>query len=116
MDRYVSVEVLIDDIREIEHFRSFESGLTFLTRTFKSKVDLPEHEDGSPWSFVLPLNSPQEYDGGGTQFVELDGQPVFRPAQGTAVLFSGRNRHRGVAITRGVRYILAGFCGFVESQ
>jgi predicted 2-oxoglutarate/Fe(II)-dependent dioxygenase YbiX len=77
-------------------------------------VDLPEHEDGSPWSFVLPLNAPHNYDGGGTQFVDLEGAPTLCPPQGTALLFSGRNRHRGVAITRGVRYILAGFCAFPE--
>ena len=26
-------------------------------------------------------------------------------------MFSGKNRHCGVPITRGLRYILAGFCG-----
>ena len=30
-------------------------------------------------SFVLPLNPPVEYEGGGTQFVNLEGKPVFRP-------------------------------------
>ena len=68
---------------------------------------LEEHEDGSPWSFVVPLND--RFEGGGTQFVELEGAPIFRPAVGAALLFSGKNRHRGVATTEGVRYILAGF-------
>ena len=68
---------------------------------------LEEHEDGSPWSFVVPLN--KGFEGGGTQFVELDGAPVFRPAVGAALLFSGKNRHRGVETTEGRRYILAGF-------
>eukprot|EP00729_Bicosta_minor_P006387 gene6387-17794_t len=49
---------------------------------------LSEHEGGSPWSFVIPLNASSDFDG-----------------------FSGKNRHCGVPITRGVRYILAGFCG-----
>ena len=41
--------------------------------------------------------------------MELEGAPIFRPAVGRALLFSGKNRHRGVATTEGVRYILAGF-------
>ena len=68
---------------------------------------LEEHEDGSPFAFVVPLND--GFEGGGTQFVELEGAPIFRPAVGRALLFSGKNRHRGVATTKGVRYILAGF-------
>jgi len=78
---------------------------------------LEEHEDGSEFSFVLSLNDGQrngggvkgEFDGGGTRFVHLDGQPTYRPPLGYATLFSGKNRHCGVATTRGVRYILAGF-------
>ena len=74
---------------------------------------LVEHEDGSPWSFVVPLNAAANFDGGGTRFVHPipGGQQLFRPPLGTAVMFSGKNRHCGVSITRGVRYILAGFCG-----
>jgi len=73
---------------------------------------LGEHEDGSPWSFVVPLNERTEFDGGGTKFVYLNhGEQLYRPTQGKCVFFSGKNRHCGVPITRGVRYILAGFCG-----
>lgn len=66
-------------------------------------------------SFVVPLNPPDEYEGGGTQFVNLEGKPVFRPEQeGIAIMFSGKNRHCGKVITEGVRYILAGFCSLVR--
>ena len=72
----------------------------------------------SPFAFVVPLN--EGFEGGGTQFVELDGRPIFRPAVGAALLFSGKNRHRGVETTEGVRYILAGFVdvrkGFVDKR
>ena len=68
---------------------------------------LEEHEDGSPFAFVVPLND--GFEGGGTQFVQLEGAPIFRPAVGAALLFSGKNRHRGVETTEGRRYILAGF-------
>ena len=60
------------------------------------------------------------FEGGGTQFVQLEGAPIFRPAVGAALLFSGKNRHRGVETTEGVRYILAGFVdvrkGFVDKR
>ena len=71
---------------------------------------LEAHEDGSEFSFVVALNSVEEYQGGGTQFLEMgEPHPVFRPAKGYATLFSGKNRHCGLPITSGVRYILAGF-------
>lgn len=74
------------------------------------QAGLAAHEDSSAWSFVLPLNPPAEYERGGTQFMNLAGQPVFRPeAEGAAVMFSGMNRHRGVAVDKGIRYVLAGF-------
>lgn len=66
---------------------------------------------------MVPLNPPDEYEGGGTQFVNLEGKPLFRPEQeGSAVMFSGKNRHCGKAITAGVRYILAGFCSLVRPK
>ena len=43
-----------------------------------AQSELAEHEDGTPWSFVVGLNELEQFDGGGTQFVKLDGQPVFR--------------------------------------
>jgi hypothetical protein len=72
---------------------------------------LEPHEDGSEFSFVLALNSLTEYEGGGTQFLATGvvPHPVFRPDKGYATLFSGKNRHCGLPITSGVRYILAGF-------
>eukprot|EP00927_Polykrikos_kofoidii_P077740 TRINITY_DN74658_c0_g1_i1.p1 TRINITY_DN74658_c0_g1~~TRINITY_DN74658_c0_g1_i1.p1 ORF type:complete len:369 (-),score=58.25 TRINITY_DN74658_c0_g1_i1:59-1165(-) len=72
-------------------------------------ASLKAHVDGSEFSFVLALNKRTEYAGGGTQFLELEGTPVFRPKRGFATLFSGKNRHCGVAITSGTRYVLAGF-------
>ena len=72
----------------------------------------------SPFAFVVPLND--GFEGGGTQFVEIEGAPIFRPAVGAALLFSGKNRHRGLETTEGVRYILAGFVdvrkGYVDKR
>ena len=71
----------------------------------------PPANSRPPWSFVVPLNGACAFEGGGTQFVELEGTPTLRPEPGYALMFSGRNRHRGVPVTAGVRYILAGFLG-----
>lgn len=75
---------------------------------------LDEHEDGTPFSFVVGLNDLSEFDGGGTRFVNLAGLRTFRESPGDAVIFSGYNRHCGVPITRGIRYILAGFLAYDE--
>jgi len=77
---------------------------------------LGAHVDGTPWSFVVALNDPSlDFEGGGTFFVNENA--LYRPTEaGTAVLFSGKNLHSGVAITSGVRYILTGFCNYVEKD
>lgn len=93
---------------------------------------LAAHRDGTQWSFVLGLNDAAEFDGGGTLFLDVpasgsvsdsgagdqgggQGGLLCRapPGQvGSATLFSGKNLHMGVPLTRGVRYILAGFVDF----
>jgi hypothetical protein len=126
--------------RKNDKRRKTNVAVTNKSRT-RGQAGLDEHEDGSAWvcpcdlttaivmqeltapnvycvwqSFVLPLNPPDEYEGGGTQFVNLEGKPLFRPEhEGSAVMFSGKNRHCGKAITAGVRYILAGFCSLVRT-
>ena len=55
--------------------------------------------DGTPWSFVTSLNDPKiEFTGGGTRF--LDSGITYRPTEiGTAVIFSGKNKHEGTVRT-----------------
>lgn len=74
--------------------------------------ELEAHEDGSEFSFVLALNARTAYAGGGTKFLRMKGKPVLRPDQGFASLFAGKNRHCGLAISTGVRYVLAGFLAY----
>ena len=76
--------------------------------------ELEAHQDGSEFSFVLALNEQSEFQGGGTKFLEIDGEPVFRPDRGFATLFSGKNRHCGMAISSGTRYVLAGFLSYAD--
>jgi hypothetical protein len=74
---------------------------------------LETHADGSLFSFNVLLNSGAAFEGGGTYF-EACGRTV-RPAQGAAVVHSGRTRHAGVATTSGERFLLVGFVG-VEAR
>jgi hypothetical protein len=76
------------------------------------QAKLDAHVDGTPYSFVVALNDPSsQFTGGGTRFTESD--CTYRPDKvGTAVIFSGKNEHEGVAVTSGVRYILTGFCAY----
>jgi hypothetical protein len=72
----------------------------------EAQRSLRAHRDGSELSFVVTLN--QGFEGGGTQFVHS--KVVVAPqVPGTCVLFCGRLWHAGLEITKGTRYILAGF-------
>ena len=66
---------------------------------------LEAHRDNSELSFILALND--SYTGGGTQFTET-GEKVHLKT-GQCMIFSGQNHHKGVEITSGTRYIVAGF-------
>lgn len=68
---------------------------------------LDEHRDGSRLSFIMLINSPEEFEGGGTRFVELD--QTVSGGRGDCCCFSGRLLHCGVPITQGERFIVAGF-------
>ena len=69
---------------------------------------LDAHRDGGEFSFILALND--SYTGGGTQFSET-GEKV-KLNIGQCVLFSGQNEHKGLEITTGTRYIVAGFLNY----
>lgn len=73
---------------------------------------LEPHLDRVPFSFVVALNDPStEFVGGGTRFIEDD--VTVRPkCAGIAVAFCGKNRHEGIPVTEGCRYILTGFCTY----
>ncbi len=70
--------------------------------------ELPLHMDGSHISFNIALNSfGRDFEGGGT-FVRGLGETVAI-GRGSGLYFQSGIFHAGVAITRGVRYILVGF-------
>jgi hypothetical protein len=68
---------------------------------------LGEHWDESCFSFVVQLNSLDEFRGGGTKFKHAS-EPLS-VAPGEAMVFCGYNLHEGVQISSGARYLLTGF-------
>jgi hypothetical protein len=72
-----------------------------------SQQRLDQHSDDSELSFIVPLNSSNCFEGGGTFFRAPS--RTFHPHCGSALFFCGKWKHSGVAITSGTRFILAGF-------
>ncbi len=73
------------------------------------KSELPEHIDAGDISFMIALSEGGvDYEGGGTYFRLTD--RVLHLSQGSMITFDAKLYHRGVKITRGVRYLLVGFC------
>lgn len=59
--------------------------------------------------FALSINlNSEEFEGGGIRFPEYGGQ-VYRPASGTALLFSCSILHEALHVTKGRRFVLLGF-------
>lgn len=73
---------------------------------------LAMHRDGSVISFNVLLNSPLDFEGGGT-YVEEDGRS-YQIGQGECFVHSGKLRHGGAPITRGERYVLVGFVDVLD--
>ena len=74
---------------------------------------LESHYDESCFSYVVQLNDPACFVGGGTLFDHAT-DAVSVP-QGSALLFCGYNKHTGVRVAQGERYILTGFVDFRAS-
>jgi hypothetical protein len=91
---------------------------TFVVKyTIGGQKYLEPHQDGDDFSFVIKLND--DFKGGGTYFLNL--KKKINCSLGSAVIFCGKNRHMGLEITSGTRYILAGFLslkkqGFCEEN
>lgn len=59
--------------------------------------------------FALSINlNAEDFEGGGIRFPEYGGQ-VYRPASGTALLFSCAILHEALHVTKGRRFVLLGF-------
>lgn len=112
------------------------SYLDFFCAHYQAKSDtstetmdrLEAHRDGSLLSFTLLLNSPEQFQGGGTFFEALrDIEPtsnndavlrkggIIRPQHaGDAVFHSGKILHGADVVTHGQRTVLVGFVDVSE--
>ena len=73
--------------------------------------NLYTHKDNSDISFILLLSDPKkDFEGGGTYFYDLNEALHLR--QGDALVFSGQLVHEAARITKGLRYVIAGFTLF----
>ena len=87
----------------------------------EGQAQLRRHRDASCFSFIAQLNEPSEFEGGGTAYFltpQMRREAVrsgrasegwVSVAAGDALVFSGRRLHEGRLVTRGQRFILAGF-------
>ena len=64
------------------------------------------HNDGSFLSINILLSDPKDFEGGGTYF--NDGLTVFLE-QGDLLVHSGKVKHAGLPVTKGIRYIMVAF-------
>ena len=72
----------------------------------QEQADLRLHRDGTVISFVLQLN--EDFEEGGTYIHSLEDALVHKT--GDLCVHSGWMLHGARAITKGVRYVLIGFC------
>mmetsp|Transcript_22163 Transcript_22163/g.54849 ORF Transcript_22163/g.54849 Transcript_22163/m.54849 type:complete len:564 (-) Transcript_22163:315-2006(-) len=75
----------------------------------KERQKLDVHTDKSEWTFLIALSNGcgLDYDGGGTYFECLDATVHIQ--KGHALVFPGKLRHKGQAISNGLRFLLVGF-------
>lgn len=99
-------------LRYLEQHLGFETGDLYLLDCFIVKYDylqkgLEAHTDGCILSFNIQLNNPNEFQGGGTRFTELD--TTIKLEQGQCLLHSAKILHQGMDVHQGTRIILVGF-------
>ena len=87
--------------------------MCFLFDARAPRVELYD-EDNSDISFILLLSDPKkDFEGGGTYFYDLNENLYLE--QGDALVFSGQLVHEAAHITKGLRYVIAGFTLFDEN-
>lgn len=98
----------IEELFEFDKERIEVHDMFLIRYTAGGQSALENHQDGSLFSFIMPLND--EFEGGGTEFRGK----VVKPKVGEAFLFCGQHFHKGMAVTKGTRYVLTGFFHVLE--
>jgi hypothetical protein len=75
----------------------------------KERQKLETHTDKSEWTFIIALTdgNGKDYDGGGTYIESI--HATIHLQKGHALIFPGKQRHRGQKIIKGIRFLLVGF-------
>ncbi|KAI8371204.1 hypothetical protein EDC96DRAFT_459350, partial [Choanephora cucurbitarum] len=71
------------------------------------------HSDGCLFSLTLLISHPDDFEGGGTYYANLD--RILYLEQGDCAHHNAHLMHSGVDITQGTRYILVGFIDTVDT-
>lgn len=89
----------------------------FIVKYEHGKQDeLEFHKDGSIISFNILLNDSSDFDGGGTIIQHISGDKLYESERCNLFMHSGKIKHSGKKITRGIRYILVGFISYISSD
>ena len=81
---------------------------------YNKQNNLEKHLDGSLFSFNILLNDPNDFEGGGTRFYYKNDIISCENTKGGLIIHSGKVYHEGIPITKGIRYILVGFIGYLK--
>jgi hypothetical protein len=93
-----------DDIFVLKYENSIEAASDPDRVASPAQASVKAHLDDSIFTYLIPLTD--DFEGGGTRFVYSE--EVYKPKRGTLLLFSGKNMHEGLPVTKGIRYVLAG--------
>lgn len=77
---------------------------------------LEKHQDGSIFSFNILLNSPESFEGGGTNLEQKEGEILLENTKGGLIIHCGRCFHKGNEIKSGKRYLLVGFISYLKNN
>lgn len=106
-EEIVSPALLTYIQEKFQDYREFEIYDPFVVKYETTGMrQLQPHRDGSVYSFIITLN--RDFTGGGTYFLNDKYLAKDLPI-GTAIVFRGMDRHRGLPILSGRRFILVGF-------
>ena len=108
-------KIIIPELANMYKVETDEIGLNeiFVAKyNHNAQNKLNAHEDGSEFSFVIALND--DYEGGGTYFTKLKKKASLK--MGDALIFSGQEKHQGLSVIKGKRYIIAGFLNYARKD
>ena len=108
---YTDIFPIFSSVFGIEKYFLGINDLFVVKYDMYGQQSLEAHKDGSVFSFSILLNDPKDFEGGGTQIMST--KEIYKLNKGGVLVHSGYNRHAGVKITDGFRYLLVGFINYV---